>query len=221
MKIDERQKSIELRKAGVAMGEIAKRVKVSKSTVSHWVRDIKLTKKQTSELNANGHSVEAIEKRRISRLANTKNKHDVVFNSAVAEAVNLINNPLWCVGVSLYWGEGGKTQGTARIANSDPAVIKTMMHFFRVVCKIPEDKFRAHVHTFAHCDVKKAEQHWSKISKIPLTQFYKTYQKQSSATLNKRHTLPLGTVQIYVHEKDFFYRMMGWIDYLKQIKHYD
>ena len=219
MKIDERKKAIELRINGFAMGDIARQLNVSKSSISYWVRDIVLTKKQRNSLNSNGHSIEAIEKRRISRLANTKRKHDEIFELAIAEAENFISNPLWCVGVSLYWGEGGKTQGTARIANSDPAVIKTMMLFFRVVCKIPQDKFRAHIHTFAHCDTKKAELYWSKISSLPLTQFYKTYQKQSSASLNKRDTLPFGTVQIYVHEKDFFYRMMGWIDYLK--KNYD
>ena len=215
MKTEERKKAIELRMKGLAMGEIAQQLNVSKSSISYWVRDIVLTKKQINSLNSNGFSVEAIEKRRISRLANTKTKHDKVFEQAKIEAEDFIGNHLWCVGVSLYWGEGGKTQGTARIANSDPAVIKTMMYFFREVCKIPEAKFRAHIHTFKHCETKKAEQYWSRISKLPVTQFYKTYKKQSSASLNKRDTLPFGTVQIYVHEKDFFYRMMGWIDYLK------
>lgn len=219
MKNMERSKAIELRINGIAMGEIAKQLNVSKSSVSYWVRDVKLSKNQLKSLNSNGHSVSAIEKRRISRLANTKNKHEEVFKRAYIEAATLSKNSLWCIGVSLYWGEGGKTQGTARIANSDPAVIKTMMNFFRNVCNIHEERFRAHIHTFAHCDTIQAEHYWSKVSGIPLTQFYKTYQKQSSASLNKRDTLPLGTVQIYVHEKDFFYRMMGWIDYLK--KNYD
>lgn len=219
MKNEERKKAIILRTQGFAMGEIAKRLSVSKSSVSYWVRDIQLNQKQKDSLNSNGYSVASIEKRRISRLAHTKSKHDEVFMQASVEAKNLIKNPLWCVGVSLYWGEGGKTQGTARISNSDSAVIKTMMHFFRIICDIPEDKFRGHVHTFAHCDAKQAELYWSKVSGIPLTQFYKTYKKQSSASLYKRDTLPYGTVQIYVHKKDFFYRMMGWIDYLK--KNYD
>ena len=219
MKNTERSEAIKLRLKGIAMGEIAKQLKVSKSSVSYWVREVKLSKVQLNSLNRNGHSVSAIEKRRISRLANTKSKHDKVFKRAFTDAILLSKNPLWCIGVSLYWGEGGKTQGTARIANSDPAVIKTMMNFFRNICNIPEERFRAHIHTFAHCDIIQAENYWSKVSGIPLTQFYKTYQKQSSASLNKRDTLPLGTVQIYVHEKDFFYRMMGWIDYLK--KNYD
>ena len=198
------------------MGEIAKQLTVSKSSVSYWVRDIVLSKKIQNALNANGHSIDAIEKRRVSRLAHTKSEHDAVFSAAMIEARQLFKNPLWCIGVSLYWGEGGKTQATARIANSDPVVIKTMMRFFREVCNIPEEKFRAHIHTFAHSDHERTELYWSKVTKLQLGQFYKTYKKQSSASQNKRNTLPLGTIQIYVHEKNFFFRIMGWIEYIKQ-----
>ena len=106
MKVEEKNKAIELRKSGMAMGEIAKTLGVAKSSISYWVRDIKLSKLQRSKLNANGHSVDAIEKRRISRLANLQIKRDKIAEAAQAEAKTLVNNPLWCIGVSLYWGEG-------------------------------------------------------------------------------------------------------------------
>ncbi len=216
MKAIERNSARKLRKNGLSIGEIALQLKVSKGSVSLWVRDITLTSKQKAKLNKNGHSIDAIEKRRIARLARTKNEHEAVFKAALKEAEELSKNPLWCIGVSLYWGEGGKTQTTARIANSDPVVIQVMMRFFREVCKIPDDKIRAHIHTFDHCDHLKLEKYWSKITGLPLNQFYKTYKKQSTATKNKRDSIPFGTVQIYVHQKNFFFRIMGWIEYIKQ-----
>lgn len=218
MKVDERNKAIELRKNGVAMGEIAERLGVAKSSVSYWVRDIPLTQTQRNKLNAKGHSVDAIEKRRISRLRNLQTKRNEIIESAKIEAETLSTNPLWCVAVSMYWGEGGKTQNMARIANSDPAVVTLMMKFFREVCLIPEEKFRGHIHTFEHCDVGKTEEYWSVISDIDRKQFFKTYKKQSSASKKKRDTLPYGTFQIYIHDTDFFFRMMGWIEYLKNKK---
>lgn len=218
MKIEAKLQAIELRKKGLAMGEIAHQLGVAKSSVSYWVRDVKLTKAQRSKLNANGHSVDAIEKRRLSRLKNTHAKRAAIMAAATDEAESLKNNPLWCIGVALYWGEGGKTQNMARIANSDPAVITTMMRFFSEVCEVPKDKFRGHIHTFAHCDVRKAEQYWSNVSTIPQTQFFKTYKKQSSASKHKRDQLPYGTFQIYVHDTNVFFRLMGWIEYLKRAK---
>lgn len=218
MKITERKEAIKLRQKGMAMGEIAEKLGVAKSSVSYWVRDVKLTKEQRNTLNKNGHSVEAIEKRRLSRLANLNAKRDAIMKDASIEAQSLVHNPLWCFGVSLYWGEGGKTQNMARIANSDPAVIEIMMRFFTEVCAIPEQKFRGHIHAFAHCDEKKAERYWSDVSGIQQSQFFKTYKKQSSASKHKRDSLPYGTFQIYIHDTDFFFRMMGWIEYIKNTK---
>ena len=198
------------------MGDIAKQVKVSKSTISYWVRDIVLSEFQKNKLNKNGHSVDAIEKRRTSRLANTASRHKIIFDRAIAEAPLLSKNPLWCVGVALYWGEGGKTQNLVRISNSDPKVITTMMGFFKDVCGVVPAKFRGHVHIFAHSDIQNSEKYWSQVSGIPITQFLKSYQKNSAASLNKRFTLPHGTVQIYVLDTKLFFRIMGWIEYIKQ-----
>lgn len=199
------------------MGEIASMLNVAKSSVSLWVRDVPLTATQRSKLNKNGHSVDAIEKRRSSRMGKTNLRRNAWQQQAINEAPLLAKSVDWCVGVALYWGEGGKTQQTARISNSDPAVIKTMMHFFRTCCAVPEEKFRGHVHTFAHNKAKIAEEYWSALSGIPAERLFKSYVKQSSASLKKRHTLPYGTFQIYVHDTSFFYRMMGWLEYLKKL----
>lgn len=210
---------MKLRRKGMYMGDIAKRLKASKSSVSYWVRDVKLTKSQRNKLNSKGHSVNAIEKRRISRLANTKARHEAVIAEAMCEAEELSGNKLWCVGVLLYWCVGGKTQNIVRISNSDPVVIQTMMNFFKNVCGVDSSKFRGHIHIFSHSDVEKAEKYWPKVSGVKRSQFYKTYQKQSSTGKKKIDSLPNGTFQLYVHEKDLFLKMMGWIEYLKKNHH--
>jgi transposase-like protein len=211
MKVHERQRALTLRKKGVSMGEIARTLNVAKSSVSYWVREIKLTSRQKDRLNKNGHSIDAIEKRRTARIANTKKRREEIISKAGEEVLGLQKDPLWCIGTALYWGEGGKTQQTARVANSDPAVIKIMMRFFEKYSGVDESKYRAHVHTFSHRNAGKAVQYWSKISGVPKCRFFKTYVKQSSASKKKRDTLPYGTVQIYVHDSDFFFRLMGWI----------
>lgn len=221
MKFEEKKQAIELRKKGMAMGEIAKKIKVSKSSVSCWVRDIKLSERQKNTLNKNGHSIGAIEKRRVARLANTAERHKVIYDAALIEAHSLRSNLLWSVGVSLYWGEGGKSQNLVRLSNSDPNVIIIMIKFFKEICGVEPEKFRGHVNTFEHSDVKETENYWSRISSIPRKQFFKTYQKNSSASLKKRHTLPNGTLQIYVLDTNLYFRIVAWMDYLKQPKIYD
>jgi transposase-like protein len=216
MKVDKKNKATALRKQGVSMGEIARRLNVAKSSVSYWVRDIPLTKEQRGRLNANGHSIDAIEKRRIARLANTKARRDEMIRNAIDEVEKLSTDPLWCVGTALYWGEGGKTQQTARLSNSDPVVIRIMMKFFLKYSGVSKDKYHGHIHTFSEQNAKVALSYWSGISGIPEDKFYKTYVKQSSASKHKRKTLEYGTVQIYIHDTNFFFRLMGWMKGLER-----
>jgi len=92
-----------------------------------------------------------------------------------------------------------------------------MMRFFREVCKVKDSRFRANVHAFSHTNVEKTEKYWSKITGIPRCQFQKTYVKASSASLQKRHTLPYGTFTINVCDTSLFLTIMGWIEKIKEL----
>ncbi|MEX2340821.1 MAG: hypothetical protein WD605_00670 [Candidatus Paceibacterota bacterium] len=218
MKIIEKNNARRFRQQGMSMNDIARRLGVSKASVSLWVRDIKLTKTQQGKLTARGFSISAIEKRRTNRLANTNKKHQVVVDKAKSEVKQLSKYELLLVGTALYWGEGNKSnRNVAGISNSDPLVIRIMMKFFKEICNVKKEKFRAHVHAYSHSDIKATEQYWSKVSDIPIKQFYRTYTKQSSASKGKRNSLPYGTLQIYVCDTNVALSIKGSLDRLKEI----
>src|SRR3989344_5544874 len=216
MKAIEKKKAIVLRREGRSIKEIARIVGVSKASVSVWVRDIVLNKKQLSVLKRNGFSSEIIEKRRQKRLENEQVKRDSIATLAQKDIKNISQHDLRIIGLCLYWGEGGKThQGSARISNSDPAVIKVMMRFFREICMVEEKKFRGHIHIHSHLETERAEKYWASISDIPRAQFFKTYAKPSIASKNKKDSLPYGTFDIYVNDTKLFLTIMGWIGKIK------
>lgn len=200
------------------MNEIATLIGVSKASVSLWVRDVVLTRTQRNQLTARGFSKDAIEKRRLARIAKTNTLHLNILNKAKNDLQTISRRELWLLGTALYWGEGGKTKKSiVRLANSDPAVIRMTMRFFREIISVPEEKFRCHVHTFSHLNVKKCERYWSQITKVPLGRFYKTYSKPSVASQGKKDSLPYGTVQIYVCDTKLYLTLMGWIERLKEL----
>lgn len=218
MKLLERQRARVLRKQGMSINEIVKEAGLSKASVSEWVRDIILTKAQRKRISEKGRSFESIERRRRSRLFNEQAKRQIIIDTAKKDYRHISLKELRLVGIILYLGEGGKaTRGMVRLANSDPAIIKIMMRFFREICKVSDSKFRASIHTFTHADVKKTEKYWSKISGIPRSQFFKTYTKPSSASLQKRNTLPFGTFDIYVCDTKLFLTIAGWIEKIKEL----
>lgn len=218
MKVVEKEGARALRRQGKSINEITNILKVSKASVSLWVREVILTPEQKNLLSKNGRSVASIEKRRINRIANTKRKTDLITEMAKKEINIISQNNLKMIGIALYLGEGGKTKrGIARITNSDPAVIKIVMRFFREICLVPEHKFRGHIHTFSKANVKNAEEYWSEVSGIPTRQFYKTYIKPSRAGKNKRNTLPYGTFDVSVNDTQLFIRIIGWIEKMKEL----
>ncbi|OHA23622.1 MAG: hypothetical protein A3G52_02625 [Candidatus Taylorbacteria bacterium RIFCSPLOWO2_12_FULL_43_20] len=218
MKLLEKEKARVLRKKGHSINQIVKEMKFSKASVSLWVRDIVLTKQQKKMLSERGRSTESVEKRRINRLFNENARRQKIIDEAKKDFYDISLEQLKLIGVILYLGEGAKTpRGMARLSNSDPLIIKIMMRFFREICDVPEHKFRGHIHTFAHVDINKTEMYWSKITGIPRGQFFKTYIKPSSASLQKRNTLPFGTFDVCICDTKLFLTIKGWIEKVKEL----
>ncbi len=218
MKIFERNTARALRKKGMSMNEIIKKTGYPKSSVSNWTGDIILTKKQRERLSQKGRSMESVERRRKSRLFNESRKRQIITDKAKGDFSDLSQRDLKIIGSMIYWGEGGKTRRSmACLSNSDPIIIKVIMRYFREVCGVPNSKFRASVHTFTHANFEKTINYWVNISGIPKEHFYKPYIKQSSASLNKRKTLPFGTLDIYVCDTKIFLTIMGWIEKISEI----
>lgn len=213
MKREEKNLAIHLRKQGWSMNEIKNEIGVSKSSISLWVGDIELTSEQKKHLSQKGLTKESIEKRRTTRLGRENARRQIIVDNAKKDIVSLSDQELKLIGIALYWGEGGKAnRGSVQLSNGDPRIIKLMMQFFNRICKVPKEKFRAHIHIHPHLDIEKAESYWSSISGIPLNQFYKTYSKPNKSSQSKKNSLPFGTFDIYVHNTELFLKIKGWIE---------
>jgi predicted transcriptional regulator len=218
MKIIERNLARDLRKKGKSINQIVKEANLSKASVSFWVKDIVLTASQQKRISERGRSVKSIERRRASRLFNENQKRQIIIDAAGEDFNNISIKELKIIGAIFYWAEGGKTKrGMARVANSDPAIIKVMMRFFREVCTVKEERFRAQIHTHSHLNISKSLQYWSGITGIPIKQFFKTYAKPSVASKGKRDSLPYGTVDIVICDTKLFLTIKGWIQKISEL----
>jgi hypothetical protein len=125
---------------------------------------------------------------------------------------------LLILGTTLYWAEGGKSQKNRsfNFTNSDPAMIRIMMVFLKEICRIPDTRFRAHIHLHSHLNKNKAQKYWSAISRIPKAQFYKITQVINKSSKNTRDTLPYGTFSIQIGSTDLFLKMLAWIEVINE-----
>jgi predicted transcriptional regulator len=211
MKFKEKQKAIDLRKQGMSITDIARVLKVSKASVSLWVRKVVLSDDLKKGLVLKNISNDVVERRRVTRLKNEEDKRDSVIASAEAEIESLDKNGLKMAGIMLYLAEGGKTQrGLVRFSNSNPQVIGVMMKFFSDICNVPVTKFKGHIHTHSGARVNVAEEYWSSVTGIPKNAFFKTYIKPPSSSKSFKTNLPYGTFDIYVCDTNLFLKIKGW-----------
>jgi len=202
--------AIKLRKSGKSYNEILEKVSVCKSTLSLWLRDIKLTPKQLNALYRRAYEkgrYKGAKANQQKRIEKTK----IIISAARKEVreKSLFKNPLFLSGIMLYWAEGAKKDESINFSNSDPRMIKFMMRWFREICEIPEEKFRIalHIHEL-HCR-KDIERFWSDITMVPLSQFHKIQIKPTSLR-HRKNPLYDGTCGIRISNKDLFRKIKGW-----------
>ncbi|MBI4449672.1 hypothetical protein HY634_01310, partial [Candidatus Uhrbacteria bacterium] len=127
-------KAIRLRKKGLSYNEIRKQIMVTKSTLSIWLKGIRLAKnhrlrlytKQIQFLSLGSQSQKARRAREVERIIETAEKEIVVPLSF--ETVRL-------AGAALYWAEGSKGK-RFEITNSDPYFILFIVKWLEMIFKI-------------------------------------------------------------------------------------
>jgi transposase len=205
--VEKKELAQKLRREGLSYKEIGGRVSVSKSTISLWCRDIELTPEQKGRLKAKRGKPNGPKLLEARRIAVTKE----VKAQAKSELKPLTDYEFKTAGIMLYWGEGFKTQYVG-ISNSDPKLIKFMMRWFKEICQVSDDKFRAQVHIHSGQNELEIKQFWSKITGIPLSKFQKTYIKEEG-TGHRKNVLYNGTLRVIICDSHLLRKILGWIEY--------
>ena len=129
-KDDLRQQAIAMRKDGLSYREIRERLRVSKSTLSLWLRDVELTEDQHHRLallQEQGRT-KAANTNRAARLA----RRSAAIDGARAQIPKVAESELFVAGVVAYWAEGAKAKPWRAdewftFINSDPQMITLML----------------------------------------------------------------------------------------------
>ena len=210
-----KQEAQKMRKNGASYNEIISKIHIPKSTVSDWCKEIKLTKNQIKRLYAAKKqgalkgSFVAAKRKMDKRIYQTKEIYDKGFQ----EIGELTKRDRFVVGIALYVAEGTKIDKGCCLSNSDPKIVKFMINWFREFGEVKDEKFRGAIWLHEELDENKAKQFWSKLTKIPLSQFYKTYRAKDKKFSNKirKNIHEYGVFSFYVNDTNLLRKIMGWI----------
>lgn len=222
-----KEAAISLRKSGKSYSDIKKIFNIkSKGTLSLWFKNLKLTKKENEKLFKN---VELAKTRGLLKFNKNRTEKILKENEIFfKEASNLINpiskNELFLVGISLYWGEGTKSERhgpSVTFSNSDPLMVAMFMRFVREILNVKEEKIRSGIQIHPNISESKAREFWAKVTKLPEERFYITKQISRVSKLKRPiNFLPFGTIAIRVNNRQLFYKMRGYISGLAKQSNY-
>lgn len=218
LKIKEKEKAINLRKNGCSYSEILKKVPVAKSTLSLWLRDVGLAKRQKQRLTQKRLAA-------LKRGGETKRRQRIeitekIRNKAEKEIRSISKKDLWMIGIALYWGEGHKEKFRAspvRFGNSDPDMIKIFLKWLFEICKISKKEicFRIYLHETAERKLNEVQKYWSKTTGFPIHNFQKITWKKAKIKTNRKKIGEhyFGLLDIRVKKSTNFNRkIQGWIE---------
>lgn len=184
-RIEIKDKAIALRKKGYSLKEISEQLKIAKSTASVWVSHIELSLSAQNRL-AKKEILGQYKSVLLKKQKREKQKESLEKAALeMLKDIPLTNHLLKLCCALLWWCEGNKSTNCVRFTSSDPSLIKNFLYLFRTGFKLDEKKFRALLHLHTYHDETVQKNLWSKITKIPLSQFNKIYQKTNTGKRSK------------------------------------
>ena len=166
-KLAERQQARQLRRTGLPLAEIATRLGVSKSSVSLWVRDVAFDPLPRPP-RGRRRAPNALQRRKLAEV-------ERLVEEGRARIGRLTKREFLVAGVALYAGEGSKTDGCLRFANSDPRMIFFYCCWLRRFFEIDESWLRLGLYLHEGLDLPATMAYWSALTAIPASQFGKPY----------------------------------------------
>jgi len=176
--VELKHKAKTLRLKGTSINEIAYNLRVNKSTVSYWCRDIILKTQAINRIITKGKikSVQALlrysEIKRLERFSRTT-KEKLTGSEMVG---TMSDRDILMIGLGLYWGEGYKeSNGELGFTNSNPGMIKFYIKWLEFLGVKMEDLiFRLTINDLFRLNQKEIKNFWVKLLNVNEAQFSKT-----------------------------------------------
>lgn len=189
-KIAERNKARDLRAEGFTLFEIAEQLGVAKSSVSVWVRDVPFVARRPDYRRWEpGRSPTGPMRRKREEI-------ERLVGDGRSRIGRMTEREFLIAGTALYAGEGSKTDGDLRFANTNAQMMFFFCTWLRRFWAIEERRFRVRLYLHEGLDLDAAEVFWSELTGIPRSQFRKAYRAVPDPSIRvSKHPMGCPSVQ--------------------------
>ncbi len=205
--------AFKMRRKGLSYSKISKNLGMPKSTLSNWFfslewsQEIKKTLEEKS-LHISKKRLRLVNKRRREMWEKWR---EGFREEATREFPQLIKDPLFSIGIALYWGEGDHKLENCKVSliNTDPRIIYLFSKFLKKTLKVGSKKIHAWLILYPDLLEDECKTFWSEVSGVPVSQFKKTqYIKGRHPTKKSSH----GICTILVFSRGLKEKIFVWKD---------
>lgn len=206
--------AFKLRKQGKSYNEIRQALRIPKSTLSDWLKEVEWSRRLKTALSKRAKEKGKITLRELDRIRgiNLTRIYKEAEREAEIEFEHFKFYPLFIVGVVVYWGEGDKiSRNIVRISNTDPLMIKLFVKFLVDVCGISPAKVRASILLYPDLNGAECKTFWVKNSGLLEENFNK------SIVIKGRHKtrrLRYGVCTVVVSSTYLKKKILMWLTLL-------
>lgn len=185
------------RETGASLRDLEKMFSVPGTTISRWVRDIKI-----DDPNYRRHE---------AMVEETRNKYKNLVGK-----ININKDLARLLVAVLYWCEGSKypSSNVLAFSNSDQTLVSSFLGLLRRGFEIDENKLRAHLQLHTTHHQKRVLKYWSRLLDIDVNRFYKPTITNPTKTMKRRNYLGTCTIK-YFDVKSLLY-LSGIFESLSQ-----
>lgn len=224
-KKQQKEQIIALRRRGFSYSEIKNQFPVSKSTLTAWLKNVKVPETHMRELRRRSIRglLKGAEEKKTRRLAETS----VIHGSAMQNIKVISKRELWFMGIALYWACGLEEKEHraglgVRFSNSDPFIIKLFLEWLAQVGNIKKQEigFDLYLHESKRVMREEIISYWARATGFPHAYFSHIYFQKNK--IKRKQTLQktnYGLMRVRVKASSLLSRQIaGWIKGIK--KHY-
>ena len=222
-KFELKPKARDLRMAGESINNIAKKLNLSKSTISLWCSEMKLSNGVRNMLRHK--MISAGLRGRLMGAKTNRNKKLSAIKESKKWAKNKIKHvsdrEFFIANIALYWAEGSKSDSSTGFifVNSDPDMILFVYKWLTKFMGIPKNEIKPILAiNYVHKErVNKILKFWSNLLDLPLGGFGNTYfVKTPLRKLYDNHNDYHGVLRMKVlRSTNLKYKILALIDRLK------
>lgn len=219
---DKKTRILELRRQGLTYAEIQKLFPVSKSTLSMWLKDIKIPEAQKRK-----HLRKRLQTLlKISREKKIRKMHETqkIYEDAMKNIREISKRELWLMGVILYWAAGPKNKEKrsglgVRLTSSNPCLIRFFTEWLLKVGNIKKEEimFDLYLHENRRKEINKIIKHWADATGFSAARFNHIYFQKYKLKNQNYSGHYFGLMRIRVKASSLLARQIyGWIKGIKK-----